>query len=73
MKCQAGWIISWNQGCQDKYLQATYTGNITLVAESGQELKTFLMKVKEESENVGLKLNIQETKVMASDPSLHGK
>ena len=31
------------------------------------------MKVKEESENVGLKLNIQETKVMASDPSLHGK
>ena len=36
------------------------------MAESGKELKTFLMKVKEESENVGLKLNIQKTKIMAS-------
>ena len=38
------------------------------VAESEEELKSLLMKVKEESENVGLKLNIQKTKIMASDP-----
>ena len=38
------------------------------MAESKEELKSFLMKVKEESEKVGLKLNIQETKIMASDP-----
>ena len=40
----------------------------TLMAESGKELKSLLMKVKEESENVGLKLNIQKTKIMASSP-----
>ena len=40
----------------------------TLMAESEEELKSFLMKVKEESENVGLKLNIQKTKIMASGP-----
>ena len=40
----------------------------TLVAESEEELKSFLMKVKEESEKVGLKLNIQKTKIMASGP-----
>ena len=40
----------------------------TLVAESKEELKSLLMKVKEESEKVGLKLNIQETKIMASGP-----
>ena len=40
----------------------------TLVAESKEELKSLLMKVKEESEEAGLKLNIQKTKIMASDP-----
>ena len=45
----------------------------TLMAESEEELKSFLRKVREESEKVGLKLNIQKTKIMASDPSLHGK
>ena len=45
----------------------------TLMAESEDELKNLLIKVKEESENVGLKLNIQKTKIMASGPSLHGK
>ena len=40
----------------------------TLMAESEEELKSLLMKVKEESENVGLKLNIQKTKIMASTP-----
>ena len=45
-----------------------YTDDITLVAESEEELKSLLMKVKEESEKVGLKLNIQKTKIMAPSP-----
>ena len=45
-----------------------YTDSITLVAESEEELKSLLMKVKEESEKPGLKLNIQKTKIMASGP-----
>ena len=43
-----------------------YAGDTTLMAESEEELKNFLMKVKEESEKVGLKLNIQKTKILAS-------
>ena len=50
-----------------------YANDITLMAESEEELKSLLMKGKEESEKVGLKLNIQKTKIMASVPSLHGK
>ena len=45
-----------------------YADDTTLTAESEEELKSFLMKVKEESEKVGLKLNIQKTKIMASGP-----
>ena len=45
-----------------------YADDTTLMAESEEELKSFLMKVKEESKNVGLKLNIQKTKIMASGP-----
>ena len=45
-----------------------YADNTTLMAESEEELKTLLMKVKEESEKVGLKLNIQKIKIMASSP-----
>ena len=45
-----------------------YADNTTLMAESEEELKSLLMKVKEESEKVGLKLNIQRTKIMASGP-----
>ena len=45
-----------------------YADDTTLTAESEEELKRFLMKVKEESEKVGLKLNIQKTKIMASSP-----
>ena len=45
-----------------------YADDTTLMAESKEELKTLLMKVKEESENVGLKLNIQKTKIVASGP-----
>ena len=46
----------------------THTGDTTLMAESEEELKSLLMKVKGESETVGLKLNIQKTKIMASCP-----
>ena len=45
-----------------------YSDDTTLMAESEEELKSLLMKVKEESEKVGLKLNIQKTKIMASGP-----
>ena len=45
-----------------------YSDDTTLMAESKEELKSFLMNVKEESEKVGLKLNIQKTKIMASAP-----
>ena len=45
-----------------------YTDDTTLMAESEEELKSLLMKVKEESEKVGLKLNVQKTKIMASSP-----
>ena len=50
-----------------------YADDTTLMAESEEELKSLLMKVEEESGKVGLKLNIQKTKIMASVPSLHGK
>ena len=46
-----------------------YADDITLMAESEEGLKSLLMKVKEESEKVGLKLNIQKTKIMASGPT----
>ena len=49
-----------------------YADDTTLMAES-EELKSLLMKMKEKSEKVGLRLNIQKTKIMASVPSLHGK
>ena len=49
-----------------------YADDSTLMAESEDELKGLLMKVKEEIEKVGLKLNIQKTKIMATGPSLHG-
>ena len=50
-----------------------YTDDTNFMAESEEELKSLLIKVKEESEKVGLKLNIQKIKIMASVPSLHGK
>ena len=50
-----------------------YADDTTLVAESEEELKSLLMKVKEENENVGLKLNIQKTKIMASGPITSGE
>ena len=50
-----------------------YAGDTTLMADSEEELKSLLMKVKGESEKIGLKLNIKKTKIMALVPSLHGK
>ena len=50
-----------------------YADDTTLMAESKEKLKILLIKVKEESEKVGLKLNIQKMKIMASGPILHGK
>ena len=50
-----------------------YSDDTTHMAESEDELKSLLMKVKEESEKVGLKLNIQKTKIIHLVPSLHGK
>ena len=50
-----------------------YANDTTLMRESKKELKSLLMKVKEESEKVGLKVNIQKTKIMASSPITYGK
>ena len=50
-----------------------YADDTTLMAESEEELNSLLIKVKKESENVGLKVNIQKTEIMTSGPILHGK
>ena len=50
-----------------------YADDTTLMAESKEEIKSLLMKVEEESEKAGLKLNIQKTKIMHLVPSFHGK
>ena len=50
-----------------------YTDDTTIMAEGEEEVKSLLMKVKEGSEKVGLKLNIQKTNIMASGPTLHSK
>ena len=60
---QAGIKIAWRN-----INNLTYVDDTTLMAESEEKLKSLLMKVKEESENFGLKLNIQKTKIMASSP-----
>ena len=65
-KCWAGWITSWNQDYQEKYQQPQICRWYHTKAESKEELKSLLMRVKEESEMAGLKLNIGKTKIMAS-------
>ena len=50
-----------------------YADDTTLMSESEEELKSLLMNLKDKSEKAGLKLNIQNTKIMASSPTLHGK
>ena len=62
-EAQAGVKIAWRNNNKRRYADDT-----TFMAESAEELKSLLMKVKEESEKVGLKLNIQKTKIMASGP-----
>ena len=62
-EAQAGIKLAWRN-----INNVRYADNTTLTAESEEELKSLLMKVKEESEKVGLKLNIQKTKIMASGP-----
>ena len=62
-EAQAGIKIAWRNINNLRYADDT-----TLMAESEEELESLLMKVKEESEKVGLKLNIQKTKIMASGP-----
>ena len=64
----AGGNSSWNQVAGRNISHLKYADANTLMAESEEELKSLLMKVKEESEKVGLKLNIQKTKIMASGP-----
>ena len=59
---------SWNQDWGRNINNLSYADDTTLMAESEEELKSLLMKVQEESEKVGLKLNIQKTKIMASSP-----
>ena len=72
MRNWTGRSTSWNQDCQEKY-HLRYADNTTLMAESEEELKSLLMKVKEESEKVGLKLNIRKLRSWHLVPSLHGK
>ena len=67
------WVLKAGNSCEEVRVRNInsyrYADETTLMAESEEELKSLLMKVKEESENVGLKLNIQETKIMASSPT----
>ena len=65
------WSTSWNQDCWEKYNinNLRYANDTTHMAESEEELKSPLMKVKEESEKAGLKLNNQTAKIMASGPT----
>ena len=75
--------IMWNAGLDEAQAgikiagrnisNLRYADDTTLMVEREEKLNSFLMNVKEEGEKVGLKLNIQKTKIMASDPSLHGK
>ena len=60
--------MSWNQIAGRNINNLRYTDDTTLMAESKEELKSLLMKVKQESEKVGLKLSSQKTKIMASGP-----
>ena len=75
--------IMWNAGLDEAQAgvkiagrninSLLYADDTTLMAESEEELKTLLMKVKQESEKAGLKLNIQKTKIWYQVPSIHGK
>ena len=64
--------LCWNQDCQENISNLIYAGDTTLMAESEEEVKSLLMKVKEESETAGLKLSIQN-RSWHLVPPLHGK
>ena len=68
LKNSSDYLNGWNQIAGRNINNLRYADDTTLMAESEEELKSLLMKVKEESEKVGLKLNIQKTKIMASGP-----
>ena len=68
MKCWTGWTKAGIKIARRNINNLRYEDDTTLVAESEEGLKSLLMKVKVESEKFGLKLNIQETKIMASGP-----
>ena len=68
MKCQLDGAQAGIKIARRNINNLRYTDDTTLTAESEEELKSLLMKVKEESEKVGLKLNIQKTKIMTSSP-----
>ena len=60
VKCPARWITSWNQDCLEKYQQPQVAAGTTLMTESEEELNRLLMRVKENGEKSGLKLNIKK-------------
>ena len=68
MKCWAGWSTAGIRIAGRNINNLRYADDTTFMVESEEELKSLLMKMKEESEKVGLKLNIQKTKIMASGP-----
>ena len=68
MKCQIGWSQAGIKIPRRNINNLRYADHTTLLAENEEELKSLLMRVKEESEKAGLKLNIQKTKIMASGP-----
>ena len=61
-------MLGWMKTAGRNSNNLRYADNTTLMAESEEELKSFLMKIKEESEEAGLKLNIQKTNIIASGP-----
>ena len=68
MKCWARGSTSWNQHARKNISNFRHADDTTLMAESKKELKSLMMKVKEESEKAGLKLSIQKMKITASGP-----
>ena len=68
MKCQAGRITSGNKTARRNINNLRYADDTTLMAESEEQLKSLLMRVKEESEKADIKLNIQKTKIITSGP-----
>ena len=73
MKCRCGWSTAGIKIAGTNINNLRYANDTTLMAESEEELKNLLIKVKEKSEKDGLKLNLQKTKICHLVPSFHGK